>query len=127
VRRAGLPSGRLFQGDVLFWGRLNNINRVGEKAIRRKSVPDENVSLDNPKVGFERDFLENNFDPLNSYVSRIGQRSPIRETISSAIAREAVAAGDGAFRTWSAPGRLRIRKSCTSVPSAVIAWARTPA
>ena len=38
-----------------------------------------------------------------------------------------VAAGDGALQTWSVRGDSRNRKSCTSVPSRVTAWARMPA
>jgi hypothetical protein len=45
----------------------------------------------------------------------------------SAIASDAVAAGEGAFRTvTTSPARL-IRKSSTREPSASTAWARTPA
>jgi hypothetical protein len=43
------------------------------------------------------------------------------------MASEAVAAGDGAFRTWTAPGDSTMRKSSTSDPSSATAWARTPA
>jgi hypothetical protein len=38
-----------------------------------------------------------------------------------------VAAGDGALQTWSMRADSRKRKSCTSVPSRVTAWARIPA
>ena len=45
----------------------------------------------------------------------------------SAMAIEAVAAGDGALRT-AVTGPVRVmRKSSTRVPSASTAWARTPA
>ena len=47
--------------------------------------------------------------------------------ISSAIASEAVAAGDGALSTWTARPVRASLKSSTSVPSRPTAWARTPA
>src|SRR2546429_1176187 len=43
------------------------------------------------------------------------------------IAREAVAAGEGALRTWIASGSATMRKSSTSEPSGLTACARTPA
>ena len=48
-------------------------------------------------------------------------------TICSAMARDAVAAGDGALR-MAVTGPIRwMRKSSTSAPSGSTAWARTPA
>src|SRR5271165_4462055 len=49
-----------------------------------------------------------------------------RSTSSRARARDDVAAGDGAFLTWVAPGVCEIAKSSSSVPSRLTAWARTP-
>src|ERR687894_655615 len=51
----------------------------------------------------------------------------IRLAISSPIGMEAVAAGDGALRTWTEFLPEAIRKSSTSAPSFLIAWALTPA
>ena len=48
--------------------------------------------------------------------------------MTSAIASDAVAAGEGALSTWSTRGcSCRKSKSSTSVPSGRMAWARTPA
>ena len=43
------------------------------------------------------------------------------------MASDAVAAGDGALTTWTAPSVTLILKSSTSEPSGLTAWARTPA
>src|SRR5437667_119907 len=60
-----------------------------------------------------------------------GYRRPNASVASSAtwrpIASEAVAAGEGALRTWIASGPATMRKSSTSEPSGLTAWARTPA
>ena len=50
-----------------------------------------------------------------------------RDHVCSPIAREAVAAGEGAFRTCTKPGDSWMQKSSSSRPSAPTAWARTPA
>ena len=42
------------------------------------------------------------------------------------IAREAVAAGEGTFNTFTMPSRKRKRKSSSKLPFASRAWARTP-
>src|SRR5665647_1751951 len=53
-------------------------------------------------------------------------RSATRAATSSPIARQAVAAGDGALITCSAPGLSRNSKSSTNDPSRRMACARTP-
>ena len=61
------------------------------------------------------------------YLSSLLSGSLSSPMMCSAIAMEAVAAGDGALRTEvTGPTRL-IRKSSTSAPSESTAWARTPA
>src|SRR5439155_16067152 len=53
--------------------------------------------------------------------------SATRPAMCRPIASEAVAAGDGALRTWIASCETAIRKSSTSEPSGATACARTPA
>ena len=60
-------------------------------------------------------------------VARAGLAHVTSLAISSAIASEAVAAGDGALSTWTARPVRASLKSSTSVPSRPTAWARTPA
>src|SRR2546425_392255 len=50
-----------------------------------------------------------------------------RSAITSAIARHAVAAGEGALRTCRIPSSSEKTKSSISRPSPDTAWARTPA
>src|SRR5262249_44389858 len=54
-------------------------------------------------------------------------RSSIRSTTCSAMARDGVAAGEGAWRTAVTGPRELMRKSSTSEPSRSTACARTPA
>src|SRR5918997_2415370 len=53
--------------------------------------------------------------------------SAIRLAISCPIGIEAVAAGEGALRTWTEFSPSEIRKSSTIAPSSLSAWALTPA
>jgi LmbE family N-acetylglucosaminyl deacetylase len=61
------------------------------------------------------------------YVSSLPLGSPSSVTMCSAMAIDAVAAGDGAFLTEVTGPTWLIRKSSTRPPSGSTAWARTPA
>src|SRR5205814_5167662 len=53
--------------------------------------------------------------------------SPARAAMWRPMESEAVAPGEGALTTWTAPSVTLILKSSTREPSGLTAWARTPA
>src|ERR1700736_2263893 len=57
---------------------------------------------------------------------RVPQADSNLRAISAPISSDAVAAGDGALKTWMELGPFTIRKSSTNLPSEARAWARTP-